>query len=98
MLKLKTIFIKTLVPILLMLLLIISTYTWFINGYILSSMQENILDMYEEQTIGVKNLTETQLLDGFTALNNGSDILIDEIQESVAQRDAELSEIEKEKR
>ena len=98
MLKLKTIFIKTLVPILLMLLLIISTYTWFINGYILSSMQENILDMYEEQTIGVKNLTETQLLDGFTALNNGSDILIDEIQEYVAQRDAELSEIEKDHR
>lgn len=92
-LKQKSIFIKTLIPILLMLFFIIITYTGFIRGYILKEMQENILDMYEEQTLNTKNTVETQLIDSLTTLNNGSTTLIEQIQEHIASQGAQVSDM-----
>lgn len=91
--KSKTIFSKTFVPVLAILLLVIGAYMLFINQYILKSLRDNVLVVYEEQMINRRNDMENQMLKGWSALNGGAEQITEAIEEFLDNKGYDLSQI-----
>ncbi len=91
--KSKTIFSKTFIPVLAILLLVIGAYMLFTHQYILKSLRYNALDVYEEQMINRRNDMENQMLTRWSALNGGAEQITGSIQEFVESRGYGLSQI-----
>ena len=91
--KNKTIFVKTFIPVLVILLLVIGSFMLFIHKYILQNLYENILVVYEEQMINRKSDMENLMLKGRNAVNNGAYQVTNEIQRLVENKGLELSDI-----
>lgn len=91
--KNKTIFSKTFIPVLAILLIVIGSYMLFIHQYILKSLRNNVIDVYDGQMINRRNDMENQMLKGWSALNGGAEQITKEIQKLVKERGYRLSQI-----
>lgn len=91
--KSKTIFSKTFIPVLAILLLVIGAYMLFAHQYILKSLRNNVLEVYEEQMINRKNDMENQMLGGLSAINGGAEQITKAIQKIVKDKGYTLSQI-----
>ena len=91
--KNKTIFAKTFIPVLVILLLVIGSFMLFIHKYVLKNLRENILVVYEEQMINRKNDMENLMFRGWNALNNSAVQVTNKIQGLVEDKGYQLSDI-----
>lgn len=91
--KSKTIFAKTFIPVLTILLIVVGFFMLFINRYVLNNLRDNVLVVYEEQMSTRKNDLENLLLGRWDTLNNGAEQITKEIEELIESKGSKLSDI-----
>lgn len=91
--KSKTIFSKTFIPVLIIILLVIGSFILFIYKYVLNNLRENVMIVYEEQMINRRNDIENLVLSGADVLDNSAEQIVLEIENLIEEKGYELHSI-----